>query len=123
MKDICGTTGLACIRCNPGACEHRCYNAVHKMATKINKEANDLIFGTVKDIVTEAGIVHEYEINEKFIVMAISKQTAMEPIHEGRRYLCHTCMNPILYDDEIPNERDSYCPACGQKIDWEGVKE
>ena len=23
MKDICGTTGLACIRCNPGACSHR----------------------------------------------------------------------------------------------------
>ena len=73
--------------------------------------------------VTEAGIVHEYEIKEEFVVMAISKQTAMEPIHEGRRYLCHTCMNPILYDDEIPNERDSYCPVCGQKIDWKGVKE
>lgn len=99
------------------------YSEKHCWTAKINKMVNDMILGKVRDIVTEAGIVHEYEINEKFVVMAISKQTAIEPIHEGRRYLCHTCMNPILYDDEIPNERDSYCPVCGQKIDWEGVND
>ena len=54
---------------------------------------------------------------------ALRKQTAKEPVHEGRRYLCPACMNPILYDDEIPNEYDSYCPVCGQKIDWEGIEE
>ena len=122
MKDICGTTGLACIRCNPGACEHRYYNAVQKMAAKINKEANDLIFGTIRTIVTEEGITHEYEINEKFVIMAITKQRPQRPYEEVEGYCpdgneiwgyyCPNC-NHDFEDHQPP-----YCPVCGQKIDW-----
>ena len=122
MKDICGTTGLACIRCNPGACEHRHYNAVQKMAAKINKEANDLIFGTVRTIVTEAGITHEHEINEKFVIMAITKQMPQRPYEEADGYCpdgneiwgyyCPNC------DHDFEDHQPPYCPVCGQKIDW-----
>ena len=99
------------------------YSEKHCWTAKINKTVNDMILGKVRDIVTEAGIVHEYEINEKFVVMAIRKQTATEPIYERGRYLCPDCMNLMLYDDEIPNEYDSYCPVCGQKIDWKGIED
>lgn len=37
-------------------------------------------------------------------------------------YLCPICRNWLLYPDEIPNSRDSFCSFCGQKIDWSEVK-
>ena len=37
MKDICGTTGLACTRCNPGACEHRRYSSGYHVIDKLNR--------------------------------------------------------------------------------------
>lgn len=36
MKDICGATGLACTRCNPGACEHRRYSSGYHVIDKLN---------------------------------------------------------------------------------------
>lgn len=36
MKDICGTTGLTCTRCNPGACEHRRYGSGYHAIDKLN---------------------------------------------------------------------------------------
>lgn len=36
-------------------------------------------------------------------------------------YLCPICRNWLLYPDEIPNLRDSFCSFCGQKIDWSEV--
>lgn len=38
-------------------------------------------------------------------------------------YLCPICRNWLLYPDEIPNSRDSFCSFCGQKIDWSEVAE
>lgn len=38
-------------------------------------------------------------------------------------YLCPICRNWLLYPDEIPNSRDSFCSFCGQKIDWTEVAE
>ena len=100
MKDICGTTGLACTRCNPGACEYRYYNAVQK---------------------------HEYEINEKFVIMAITKQMPQRPYEESDGYCpdgnevwdyyCPACNYD--FDEDQPN----YCPVCGQKIDWSPIVE
>lgn len=37
-------------------------------------------------------------------------------------YLCPICRNWLLYPDEIPNSRDSFCSFCGQKIDWSEVE-
>lgn len=37
-------------------------------------------------------------------------------------YLCPICRNWLLYPDEIPNSRDSFCSFCGQKLDWSEVK-
>lgn len=71
MNDICMTTKLPCIKCNPGPCEYRAYNTIHKMTATINKAADEMVLGTVKDIVTEAGIVHDYEINQKFVLAAV----------------------------------------------------
>lgn len=36
MKDMCGTTGLACIRCNPSACEHRECGSGFRIIDKLN---------------------------------------------------------------------------------------
>lgn len=38
-------------------------------------------------------------------------------------YLCPICRNWLLYPDEIPTSRDSFCSFCGQKIDWSEVAE
>lgn len=37
-------------------------------------------------------------------------------------YLCPICRNWLLYPDEIPTARDSFCSFCGQKIDWSEVE-
>lgn len=108
------------------------YSEKHCYTAKINKMVNDMILGKVRDIVTEAGIVHEYEINAKFVVLAVGKQTARKPIHDGAYYKCPECINILIFDDEIPRTDgregigpaiDNYCSVCGQKIDWEGVNE
>lgn len=95
-----------------------------------------MILGKVRDIVTEAGIVHEYEINEKFVVLAVGKQTAMKPNFDVKDmfYKCPVCGLILLADDEIPRTDgranygdappiDNYCSVCGQKIDWKGINE
>ena len=61
---------------------------------------------------------------------ALEKQTARKP-YFGKAlgyknisgYLCPICNNWLLYPDELPTVRDSFCSCCGQKIDWSEVAE
>lgn len=65
----------------------------------------------------------------KLIREALDKQIPKKPYfgevldYKGLNgYLCPICRNWLLYPDEIPNSRDSFCSFCGQKIDWSEVK-
>lgn len=65
----------------------------------------------------------------KLIKEALEKQIPKKPYfgealgYKGfNGYLCPICRNWLLYPDEIPNSRDSFCSFCGQKIDWSGVE-
>lgn len=61
---------------------------------------------------------------------ALGKQTPKKP-YFGKvwgfkgisGYLCPICRNWLLYPDEIPTICDSFCPRCGQRIDWSEVDE
>lgn len=73
------------------------------------------------------------EYTEMLIVCkeALGKQIPRKPYfgealgYKGfNGYLCPICRNWLLYPDEIPNSRDSFCSFCGQKLDWEdAIKE
>lgn len=65
----------------------------------------------------------------KLIREALEKQIPKKPYfgealgYKGfNGYLCPICRNWLLYPDEIPNSRDSFCSFCGQKIDWSEVE-
>lgn len=65
----------------------------------------------------------------KLIREALEKQIPQKPYfgeplgYKGfNGYLCPICRNWLLYPDEIPNSRDSFCSFCGQKIDWPEVE-
>lgn len=65
----------------------------------------------------------------KLIIEALERQISKKPYfgealgYKGfNGYLCPICRNWLLYPDEIPNSRDSFCSFCGQKIDWSEVK-
>lgn len=65
----------------------------------------------------------------KLIREALEKQIPRKPYfgealgYKGfNGYLCPICRNWLLYPDEIPNSRDSFCSFCGQKLDWTEVK-
>lgn len=48
MSDICGATKLKCIKCNPGACDHRIKKETYEsIKSKFNKE--DL--NTIDDLI------------------------------------------------------------------------
>ena len=51
------------------------------------------------------------------------KQEPMKPIHKRKNLYCPNCDQWLLWDDGIPNEEDSHCGVCGQRIDWEGYDE
>lgn len=65
----------------------------------------------------------------ELIIEALEKQIPKKP-YLGEAwgyksfvgYLCPICRNWLLYPDEIPNSRDSFCSFCGQKIDWSEVE-
>lgn len=59
MKDICGTTGLACTRCNPGACEHRYYN----MEKMIKMFKNNKVFIPTGELPRLKGMILAYKVD------------------------------------------------------------
>lgn len=46
------------------------------------------------------------------------KQAQTKPIHKEKNLYCPNCDHWLLWDDAIPNEEDSHCGVCGQRIDW-----
>lgn len=72
----------------------------------------------------------DYSIAFETAIEALEKQIPKKPYYGEALsykgffgYLCPICRNWLLYADEIPNSRDSFCSFCGQKIDWSEVAE
>lgn len=59
----------------------------------------------------------EYARADEKILEALEKQIPKKPKKVGKHFECN-CGVWLLYDDEIPNENDTYCPKCGQRITW-----
>lgn len=87
--------------------------------------------GIVKCAIGEVEWNYPLDYAEAFEVAieALEKQIPKKPYfgealgYKGfNGYLCPICRNWLLYPDEIPNSRDSFCSFCGQKIDWSEVK-
>lgn len=58
------------------------------------------------------------------VLKALEKQIPKKPKKDDVHYICPSdCDTWLLYDDEIPNDNDNYCPCCGQAIDWSEVEE
>lgn len=51
---------------------------------------------------------------------ALEKQIPKKPLHIHKNFYCPVCKEDgwIVWDDAEPNEFDTYCGMCGQKIDW-----
>lgn len=87
--------------------------------------------GIVKCAIGEVEWNYPLDYAEAFEVAieALEKQIPQKPYfgeplgYKGfNGYLCPICRNWLLYPDEIPNSRDSFCSFCGQKIDWSEVE-
>lgn len=70
-----------------------------------------------------------YSVAFETAIEALEKQIPKKPYfgealgYKGfNGYLCPICRAWLLYPDEIPNSRDSFCSFCGQKIDWSEVE-
>lgn len=55
---------------------------------------------------------------------ALEKQMPKKPLHVHKNHYCPICKEDgwMLWDDAIPNELDSYCGKCGQRLDWSDVE-
>lgn len=53
-----------------------------------------------------------------FALKSIEKQIPKKPKHEHLNYYCSNCNTWLLWDDAEPNANDTFCPKCGQAIDW-----
>ena len=53
-------------------------------------------------------------------IEAIDRQIPKKPLHMHKNLYCPVCREDgwLLWDDAEPNESDTYCGICGQKIDW-----
>lgn len=83
----------------------------HKSTAQINREANELMLGAIKDILTENGIVHTYEVNEKAVIKAfeaLEKQIPKKPIYSD--------YNDNGFDEIIPYRAE--CPSCGESVEF-----
>lgn len=51
---------------------------------------------------------------------ALEKQIPKKPLHMHKNLYCPVCKEGgwLVWDDAEPNEFDTYCGICGQKIDW-----
>lgn len=91
------------------------------------KEKDAAVFGEITKIATENGIDTYLTLNEKAIIKAFEKQIPKKPEYYGDGYSdgklvydyakCPVCgRDDFEYD--INNWGCSYCPDCGQALDW-----
>ena len=88
---------------------------VEKIIIARNKNVDNAILGEIRKIAVENNIETEIILNEKAIVNALAKATAVPPRNGGWLY-CPVCGKDICL------EKPNYCSVCGQRIDWRDVE-
>lgn len=104
-----------------------CYidSFIEKISIERAKKVDELILGEITQIAEANGIDTRIVLNEKKIVEALKKQIPQKPDYEGDGYddsgnliydtwICPNCGDRYELDYEI----HTYCPMCGQRIDW-----
>ena len=103
---------------------------IEKIVVERNKKVDSAILGEIKQIAIENGIETKIILNEKNVADALKKQIPQCPDFEGDGYdddgniiydtwICPNCGDRYELDYEI----HSYCPVCGQSIDWSREEE
>lgn len=98
---------------------------IDKIIIERNKSVDSAVMIEIKKIAVENGIETKFVLNEKNILSALEKQIPRKPHFEGDGYddsgnliydtwICPNCEDRYEVDYEI----HSYCPSCGQNIDW-----
>lgn len=95
------------------------YKMVHEFAVKRQKEIEGAILGEVREIAKENGIRTEFILNEKAITQALLKSQKRKVIYDRENYAyCPVCRCSHALS-LIGHFKASYCPECGQALDWE----
>lgn len=100
-------------------------NIIEKIIVERNKSVDSAILGEIQKIAVENGIETKIILNEKNVADALRKQIPEKPYFEGDGYddsgnliydtwICPNCGDRYEVDYEI----HTYCPMCGQRIDW-----
>lgn len=102
----------------------RLYHMMFESTVRVAKGTDDLLFGAVKQVLTEHGIRNEYVLNEDFIVAAIREKMERgaaahwvdtgETDDDGNRVVrCSGCSHR---DKQSPSIPVPYCWYCGAKM-------
>lgn len=92
---------------------------VHSINIKRNKETESAILGEIQSIAIENGVKDEIVLNEKAITRAIVKSVPQKVLCDRSSYpYCPQCKSSYLINI-IGFHKPSYCPECGQALNWE----
>ena len=103
-----------------GDFEDRVMRMMQESVVTVAKNTDELILGTIKQILTEHGIRNEYVLNEDFIVAAIREKMERQP---GVDYVpvvhgkwVDKNEKPVPWDEYEPNapKKSAYCSVCGE---------
>lgn len=94
------------------------FKMVHEITVKINKETDELVLGEIQSIAKENGVADEIVLNEKAITQALLKSQKRKVFYDSQMHVyCPNCKGCTI--EELAFYRPSYCPSCGQALDWE----
>ena len=94
------------------------FKMVHDITVKVNKETDAAILGEIQSIARENGVSDEIVLNEKAITQALLKSQKRKVIYSYDSHVyCPACNTGNI--ERIMLYRPSYCPSCGQALDWE----
>lgn len=94
------------------------FKMVHDITVKVNKETDAAILGEIQSIAKENGVSDEIVLNEKAITQALSKSQKKKVIYDRELHVyCPYCKGCAI--ERLVFYRPSYCPSCGQALDWE----
>lgn len=106
------------------------YKMINEFAVQRTKEMEGAILGEVREIAKENGIRTEFILNEKAVTQALLKsqkrkvirETGVASYYHGES--CPNCKKEFMvyvagyrYTEAVG--KTSYCPYCGQALDWE----
>ena len=95
------------------------YKMVNEFTVKVEKEIHGAIIGEIREIAKENGIRSEIVLNEKAITQALLKSQKRKIYYSSGGYIgCPSCGCGYKLN-KIAHIKPSYCPDCGQALDWE----